>query len=221
MTNIPREYHDLAPGMGDQHILLIDDHAVFRLGLRLLLCETFSAARVSEADSLEQAMEQTRQAPDLVLLDIKLPGLNGIEGTALLKARWPHTRIIILSSLEAPEAIDEALGYGAAGYLSKGESAERLLAGIRDIIDGPGAPGKPGAPAATEAESEVASSRLTPRQRETLEMLCQGLSNKLIAKQLALAENTVRRHVQDILEHFQVDSRSEAVFAARRRGLIE
>ena len=126
MTCLPEERHDLTPGMNDQHILLIDDHAVFRLGLRMLLCEAFSAARVSEAASLEQAIEHTPQAPDLVLLDIKLPGLNGIEGTALLKARWPHTRVIILSSLDAPEAIDEALGYGTAGYLSKGESAERL-----------------------------------------------------------------------------------------------
>lgn len=206
--------------MNSLHILLIDDHAVFRMGLRMLLREAFPSALIGEANSLEQAMEQTPRAPDLVLLDIKLPGINGIEGTALLKARWPETRVIILSSLDAPEAIDEALGHGAAGYLSKGESADILLDKIRAIINGPGN-GTSHETGNGPAEADAACNRLTPRQRETLELLCRGLSNKLIAKQLALSENTVRRHVQDILEYFQVDSRSEAVFAARRRGLVE
>lgn len=194
----------------------------------MLLRAAFPAALIGEADSVEQAMEQTPRAPDLVLLDIKLPGLNGIEGTVRIKARWPATRVIILSSLDAPEAIDEALGHGAADYLSKGESADALLHKIRTIINGPGNETSHETRHGTShgmddgaAEADAASNRLTPRQRETLELLCRGLSNKLIAKQLALSENTVRRHVQDILEHFQVDSRSEAVFAARRRGLVE
>ena len=210
--------------MNSQHILLIDDHAVFRLGLRMLLRKAFPALRVSEAESLEQAMAPTAQrptqipdqpqglAPNLVLLDIKLPGLNGIEGIALLKERWPDTRVVILSSLESPEAMGEALGYGAAGYLSKGESADDLLDKILGFIQGG---------CESPAEADTLLGRLTPRQRETLKLLCRGLSNKLIAKQLELAENTVRRHVQDILDYFQVESRSEAVFAARRRGLVE
>ena len=197
--------------MSDLRILLVDDHAIFRHGLRALLSDVMPMAQVSEAGSLEDALALDIPAPSLALLDIKLPGVGGIDGIALLRQRWPASKVIILSGLEAPEASLEALASGAAAYIAKSESPERILDRIGKALEVGAAPSSP----------PPQNGHLTQRQREVLDLLCQGLSNKLIARHLALSENTVRRHVQDILDYFHVESRSEAVFVARRRGLIE
>lgn len=197
--------------MSDLRILLVDDHAIFRHGLRALLSDVMPMAQVSEAGSLEDALALDIPAPNLALLDIKLPGVGGIDGIALLRQRWPASKVIILSGLEAPEASIEALASGAAAYIAKSESPERILDRIGKALEVGAAPASP----------PPQNGHLTQRQREVLDLLCQGLSNKLIARHLALSENTVRRHVQDILDYFHVESRSEAVFVARRRGLIE
>lgn len=197
--------------MSDLRILLVDDHAIFRHGLRALLSDVMPMAQVSEAGSLEDALALDIPAPSLALLDIKLPGVGGIDGIALLRQRWPASKVIILSGLEAPEASLEALTSGAAAYIAKSESPERILDRIGKALEVGAAPASP----------PPQNGHLTQRQREVLDLLCQGLSNKLIARHLALSENTVRRHVQDILDYFHVESRSEAVFVARRRGLIE
>lgn len=197
--------------MGALAILLVDDHALFRRGVGLLMGEANPGARISEADSIEQALMLPEAAFDVVLLDIKLPGLSGFEGVSRLKERWPACKIVMLSALKGTEVQAEALNWGAAAFVSKAESPERILEAISTTL-GQGMGG----------EVPVdANDHLTPRQLEVLTWLCQGLSNKLIARQLALSENTVRRHVQDILEYFQVGSRSQAIFLARRRGLIE
>lgn len=195
-----------------KRILLVDDHAIFRRGLCALLGEANAGARVDEAGSVEDALAPDAPLPDLVLLDINLPGINGLDGIALVRRRWPAARVIVLSGLDAPEASAEALACGAADFISKRESAERILERISRILDQEGAP---------KTDAPPAKARLTPRQREVLAFLVQGLSNKLIARQIAVSENTVRRHVQDIIDYFGVESRSEAVFAARRRGLVE
>lgn len=197
--------------MSDLRILLVDDHAIFRHGLRALLSDVMPMAQVSEAGSLEDALALDIPAPSLALLDIKLPGVGGIDGIALLRQRWPASKVIILSGLEAPEASLEALASGAVAYIAKSESPERILDRIGKALEVGAAPASP----------PPQNGHLTQRQREVLDLLCQGLSNKLIARHLALSENTVRRHVQDILDYFHVESRSEAVFVARRRGLIE
>jgi DNA-binding NarL/FixJ family response regulator len=197
--------------MNAPHILLIDDHAIFRHGLRALLTEAMPAARVSEAGSLELALALDIPTPHMTLLDVKLPGASGLDGIAMIRQRWPATRVVMLSGLDAPEATSEAPSSGAVAYVTKGESPERIL----DKIGKAFRDDRETAPPPTQNGS------LTLRQREVLALLCQGLSNKLIARQLGLSENTVRRHVQDILDHFHVESRSEAVFAARRRGLAE
>jgi len=190
------------------HILLIDDHAMFRSGLRLLLCSENSDDQVHEAESIEQALALDIAAPDLVLLDIKLPGISGLDGIGPLKQRWPEAVLVVLSALDVPESLD----YGAVGFISKREEASCLLQMIRQAM----------AHRSNQPPGKVSQVvRLTPRQLEVLELLSRGLSNKLIARNLSLAENTVRRHVQDILAYFQATSRSEAVAAARRRGLVD
>lgn len=200
--------------MTSARILLIDDHAMFRSGLCMLISVSMPAAGVHEAGSLDEAIHNELETPDIVLLDIKLPGLNGVDGIALLKRRWPEVPILMLSSQDEPETVHRAFASGADGFVSKAETADRIIDVIRQTLCGQLAP--------PSAENHDANEKqLTTRQREVLDLLCQGLSNKLIARRLELSENTVRRHVQDILKHFQVARRAEAVFIARSQGLVD
>jgi DNA-binding NarL/FixJ family response regulator len=199
--------------MTPTRILLIDDHAMFRTGLRLVLTAGMQDVEIVEACSLDAVMRNAVDFVDLVLLDIKLPGLNGLEGIALIKRKWPQALIMMLSSQDEPENRSLALARGAVGFISKAETADSIIDTLHLVLRG-------NLIEQTPEASDTIQRCLTPRQCEVLNLLHQGLSNKLIARQLALSDNTVRRHVQDILEFFQVVSRSEAVFAARRLGLI-
>jgi len=202
-------------GMSPTGILLIDDHALFRSGLSMVLRAAIAGVEVREAGSLDEALHATAEAPDVVLLDIQLHGLNGLDGMALLKRQWPRAPIVVLSSDTRPETARQAVERGAAAFVSKAETASAMLAVVNRVI-GQEAPAS--APATT-ADS-TAEPHLTPRQCEVLDLLCQGLSNKLIGRRLNLSENTVRGHVQALLAVLQVTSRSEAAYAARRRGLV-
>lgn len=195
-------------------ILLIDDHAMFRSGLRMVLNVGIPDAEIFEANSLNAAMHGALGSVDVVLLDIKLNGLNGLEGIALLKRKWPLVPILMLSSQDDPEIVRLALARGAAGFVSKAATAEKIVEAINLVLRGHFSGLSPEAPG-------IAQRCLTPRQCEVLDLLHQGLSNKLIARQLSLSDNTVRRHVQGILEFFGVASRAEAVFVARRQGLVD
>lgn len=202
--------------MNAPHLLLIDDHAMFRTGLRMVLGSGMKNAEVFEAGSLEKALREPMPTPDLILLDVQLPGLNGVEGIGLLKRKWPAVQVLMLSSINEPETMRQALTRGAAGFVSKADAAETMIAAIERVLGGDILDDKRLADK-TEVDAPQA---LTPRQCEVLEFLCQGLSNKLIARQLILSEHTVRGHVQGILRFLQVSSRSEASFAARQRGLV-
>jgi len=196
-------------------ILLIDDHALFRSGLRLVLDGSLHDLNVIEAGSIEEGFKTSVTAPALVLLDIQLDGLNGLDGLTLIRSRWPAVPVVMLSANHGPETVRQALSRGAAAFVSKAESADRIVAVVRQTLTGQPSPG---APAAGDEPQEEA--RLTPRQCEVLDFLCQGLSNKVIARRLDLSEFTVRGHVQAVLRHLKVTSRSEAAFAARQRGLV-
>lgn len=193
-------------------ILLIDDHAMFRTGLRMVLARGIPDVEIHEAPSSDKALQETPGDIDVVLLDIRLEGLSGLESIALLKRRWPAVPILMLSGEDDPETIRLAMERGAAGFVAKAMPAEKIVEAIMEVFSG-----QPAAPIALPRESEP---HLTPRQCEVLQLLDQGLSNKLIARRLTLSENTVRRHVQDIIEHFCASSRAEAVFAARRQGIL-
>jgi DNA-binding NarL/FixJ family response regulator len=198
--------------MSPVQILLIDDHALFRSGLRLVLLGGLPDAQVLEAESLEQAVHDTAGPPSLVLLDIQLKGVNGLEGLGLLKQRWPGAPVVMLSSIVEPETVRLALARGAAAFVSKAETADKIIAVIRQTLVGQ-------TPAAKESDNSQRP-RLTPRQCEVLDLLCEGLSNKMIAKRMELSEFTVRGHVQAVLSLLGAQSRSQATFAARRAGLI-
>lgn len=171
-------------------------------------------AEVLEAGSLEEAMRSTALTPAILLLDIHLNGLNGLEGIALLKRKWPQAAIVMLSSDMAPETARTALSRGAAAFVSKADTADNILAVIGQVLR------KETVGCAPSGAGTAPQAHLTPRQAEVLDLLCQGLPNKLIGRRLGLSENTVRGHVQAVLAFLQVSSRSEAVFAARRRGLV-
>jgi DNA-binding NarL/FixJ family response regulator len=198
-------------------LLLIDDHTLFRSGLRLILKEGLPQVEVLEAASLEQAVQLTTDPPNLVLLDIQLHGVNGLEGIGLLHRRWPDTAVVILSSIATPDKVQLAASRGAAGFVSKGDSSDRIIAVVREVLNG-STPRADVTPAFTT--TVPAPPRLTPRQCEVLGLLCEGLSNKVIAKRLQLSEFTVRAHVHSVLGLLEVTSRSQAVFVARQKGLI-
>ena len=197
--------------MSPTTILLIDDHALFRSGLSMVLRSDIANVQVLEAGSLEEAMRDSMDAPDVLLLDIQLQGLNGLDGIALLKRKWPQTPIVMLASDATQDTMRRALERGATAFISKAETTGKILAIIKQVL-------RRETVAAKLVETET--QRLTPRQCEVLDLLCQGLSNKVIAKRLGLAENTVRWHVQALLAFLQVASRSEAAYAARQRGLV-
>jgi DNA-binding NarL/FixJ family response regulator len=199
--------------MKSPRVLLIDDHAMFRSGLHLVITAAMPSAQVLEAGSLRDAIAGTEADVDVVLLDINLHGLSGLEGIDLLRRKWPQVPVLMLSSQCEPETVRLALTRGAAGFVSKAETADHIVQALQRALQGSSA----ALPAAADAASPR---RLTPRQCEVLDLLDQGLSNKLVARQLALSDNTVRRHVQDILMFFDVGSRAEAVAAARRQRLI-
>lgn len=187
---------------------------MFRAGLRMLLNASFPDGKVIEAASLNDAL-QCSVAPGVVLLDIKLQGLNGIEGIALIKRQWPQVPILMLSSQDEQETVRQALSRGATDFISKADTADRITAAINGALSGEGMSDAP------PERDMPPPPLLTPRQYEVLDLLCQGLSNKLIARRLDLSENTVRWHVQAILSALNVSSRAEAAFTARRLGLVD
>lgn len=200
--------------MNAPQVLLIDDHAMFRTGLGLVIGMGMPQVSLVQAASVDEALANALLAPQAVLLDIKLGGMSGLEGIAHIHKRWPHVPVLMLSSQDTPQTRQLALTRGAQAFVSKSETAETIMELLRQALhDGMATP-----PRAAHADGER---HLTQRQREVLSLLHEGLPNKLIARRLLVSENTVRRHVQDILEFFQVDSRAEAVNAARHQALVD
>jgi DNA-binding NarL/FixJ family response regulator len=203
--------------MEPRRLLLIDDHAMFRAGLVALLRLSFDGVQVDEAASVAEALHADPPTPDLILLDIMLHGLNGLDGIDVIRRRWAAAPIIVVSSDNDPRSVQLALSRGASTFVSKERTADNLVEVIRQRLT-QAASGTPGAHR-SEARCDD-DAPLTPRQLEVLDLLCQGLTNKAIGRRLDLSENTVRWHVHSILALLNVTNRSEAAFAARRQGII-
>ena len=188
----------------------------------MIIESRFEAAQVLEAGSLEQALDMDVRRPEVVLLDIRLPGLNGLESIALLKRRWPDVPIVMLSSDASNTTVRQAFERGAVGFVSKADKPDAIAAALRaclvsgDEVDVLASMGALPVPAVGKQQAE-----LTPRQCEVLVLLGQGLPNKSIARKLDISENTIRGHVQSLLMAFGANSRSEAVYIARRQGLLD
>ncbi|WP_354686125.1 response regulator transcription factor [Cupriavidus necator] len=212
-------------------ILLIDDHTLFRSGIRALLQRQTDFEIVDEAaDGVEGIKRAKQHRPDVVLLDLNMPGLSGLEALQLLVEDLPQTAVIVLTVSEEAEELAAALRGGARGYLIKNIETEALIAGIRRA-----AAGEPvisdsmtaklvaqfRAPAPPAVAHKDDAPRLTAREREIVQGLARGESNKEIARDLGVAESTVKIHVQNILKKLNLASRVQVAVYAVEHGLTE
>jgi two-component system, NarL family, response regulator LiaR len=205
-------------------VMIVDDHPLARAGLATFLLAYDDLVLVAEAASGEEAVAKARAVqPDVVLMDMALPGMDGADTIAALKASCPRAKAVALTSFKEEARIQRALAAGAIGYLLKDVSADDLAAAIRNAHRG-----RPTlAPEATQALIHVATSPpepgadLTEREREVLSLLVAGLSNAEIAERLVVSLATVKSHVSNILSKLGVDSRTEAVALALKRNLVE
>lgn len=207
-------------------VALIEDQQVLREGLAFLLDGTEGFRCTGSFGSMEQAYKRIGDdVPQVVLVDIGLPGMSGIEGIRLLKGRWPELLCITLTVYEDDEKIFDALCAGASGYLLKRTSPARLVESLREVVNG-------GAPMSPEVASRVislfkhvrpperADYHLTPHELRLLKMLVEGHSYKTAAAELGSSVNTIGTHMQSIYRKLQVHSKSEAVVKALRSGLV-
>jgi DNA-binding NarL/FixJ family response regulator len=199
-------------------LLLIDDHFVVRSGLAASLALEEDMTVIAEADSGDQALTAYQQhQPDIVLMDLQLPGLSGIEATQALVSADPTARILIFSTFARDEEIHRALRAGALGYLQKSASRPDLLTAIRTV-----ASGRQSLPPDIAARLKERDTRpdITPRELEILTLVTQGNANKEIAASLGIAEDTVKQHVSRILQKLAVNDRAQATAEAIRLGLV-
>ena len=211
-------------------VLIADDHPLFRDGLRALLESVEDMQAVGEAATGEEALsEALALQPDIVLMDIKMPGMNGIEATRRTLQASPHIRIIILTMFDDDESVFAAVRAGARGYLLKGAAQEETLRAIRAVASGEAIFGPAIAERLmqyfTRLHGDATSGpaqffpQLTDREVEILSLIAQRKSNADIAAYLVLSPKTVRNHVSNILSKLQVADRTEAMHAAWTAGL--
>jgi len=197
--------------------LIADDHELFRSGLKQLLSDSLGIDDVREAATLDQAIEilTNEGAGDLVLVDLRMPGMSGAEALAALRDGFPDAKIAVISAWEERAEILAALSAGVHGYIPKSLSSSEIAAAIQSILDGrifaPAAIGKrePGAPITTA--QGVGESKLTLRQKDVLNELLKGQASKEIARTLDIAEGTVKIHLAAIYRALDVRTRAEAI----------
>jgi DNA-binding NarL/FixJ family response regulator len=198
-------------------VVIADDHAVVRQGLRTFLDLQDDIEVVAEAgDGAEALAAAEEHAPDVVLIDLVMPNVDGIEAIRGLRERVPAARAIVLSSFIDDEKLLPAVRAGAAGYLLKDVEPQQLVEAIRTVHAG-GALLHP--KVASRLLEEMASDPLTPREREVLALIGRGMANKVIARELSLSEKTVKAHVSSILAKLGVSDRTQAALYAVRAGL--
>lgn len=205
-------------------ILLADDHTLFRDGLRALLNSLPDTDVVGEAASGAQAIQQAEtHQPDVVLMDIQMPGINGIEATRQIVQTSPHIGVVIVTMFEDNDSVFAAMRAGARGYVLKGADQAEMLRVIRAVAQGEALFG---APIAARLMDFFATPRppqvfpeLTEREREVLELIARGFNNAEIARQLFLSVKTVRNHVSNIFSKLQVADRAQAIIRARDAGM--
>ena len=200
-------------------ILCVDDHAVVREGLIAIISTQFDMAVVAEASDGQAALEKFREhEPDVVLMDLNMPGVNGVEAIVRIRHEFPGARIIVLTTYEGDEDIHRALQAGARAYLLKNVVRQELLQAIRDVLAG-----KKHIPPAVAARLAEHTPRipLSPRELEVLQLIGTGLRNKEIGDRLNIAEDTVKVHIKNIFEKLSVIDRTQAVVVAAERGILQ
>jgi len=199
-------------------VLLVDDHALLRTGVANIINQEPDLHVVAEAENgLEAIAAFERHAPDVTLLDLRMPVMEGVEAVRQIRERDPRARVIVLTTYDTDDEISQALKAGAKAYVLKDIGAEDLVSCIRDVLAGKTYI----APAAAAKLAEgVTRVQLTPREMATLRLLADGKANKEIANELDISERTVKTHLAHLFEKLGVTSRTEAIKVATRRGLV-
>jgi len=201
-------------------ILVVDDHPIVRGGVVALLADTADMTVVGQAPSGEEAVRLALELkPDVVLMDLRMPGIDGDEATARILAERPGIRVIILTTYETDTSILTAIEAGASGYLLKAAPQEELLAGIRSVARGEVALA-PSIAAMLVKRVATPSVTLSPRETEVLRLVAQGQSNPAIASTLFVGEATVKTHLLHVFEKLGVSDRTRAVTRAMELGLL-
>ena len=213
-------------------VLLVDDHALFREGLAALLSTQDGIEIVGEAASGEEALEKARELlPDVILMDILMPGMGGLDATRKIKEEMPHTRIVMLTVSEEEDDLFEAIKAGAEGYLLKTVKSRDLIDMLLGVLRGEAAVSRVIARKLWEEFAEQAKKQeapyllapphLTRREMEVLCFLSEGLPDKAIASRLGISQRTVKNHVHNILEKLHLQNRVQAAAYALRQGLVK
>jgi DNA-binding NarL/FixJ family response regulator len=201
-------------------VLLIDDHTLFRTGMRMILQSFPGMGRVLEAASVMLAREHEGHIVDMILLDIQMPGINGLDGMAMLRSMFRQAKVVFVSASVSGDAILDAEQRGADGFLPKSASAHDIFSAMSKVLAGgkcfPTLVGhNPASTAGTPAVRQLSN-----RQMQVLALIAQGKPNKVVARELGLSENTVRVHVSAMFVQLGVNSRTAAVLAAQQAGLV-
>ena len=200
-------------------ILVADDHPIVRDGLNAVINDQADMEVVAEASDGQKAIELALQhRPDVMLIDLRMPKVSGLEAIRKIQADWPEARFIILTTYDNEEDIYMALKAGAQSYLLKGVAREELLDTIRAVHAGNKR--LPPRVAAKLAE-RITASELTERELEVLKLIAAGQSNKEIGRSLSITEGTVKAHINSILGKLEVNDRTQAVTKAIRRGIVD
>lgn len=205
-------------------ILLVDDHPLFREGLRLMLASLDAGAQILQAGSAEEALQMapTTAPVDLILLDFKLPGMSGLEALDPIRTAYSDARLVILSGETAPAGVNASIEAGAMGYIPKTSSPEVLMSALRLVMsNGVYLPAEIMLAAQVSEQRDERQPRpsLTDRQHAVLKLLVEGAPNKRIAQLLNIGEATVKTHIAGVFRALGVRNRTEAVYASARLGL--
>lgn len=205
-------------------VLIVDDHKVVRKGLKAFLLSFSDLDMVGEAGSGEEAVRVCSQLkPDVVLMDLVMPGMDGAAATAAIRVQCPDIRVIALTSFPEEDLVQKALKAGAISYLLKNVEADELANAIRAAYAGRSTLAPEAAQAlihATTRPPEIGHD-LTPREREVLKLMIEGLNNGEIADRLTLSDSTIKFHVSNILSKLNVESRTEAVAVALQNNVVK
>lgn len=206
----------------DAKILLVDDHAVVRAGFRYLL-ESRSDCRVSEASSSEEAYQAYGEIePDIVVLDVSMPGMGGIEGLRRLRSRYPDARVLLLSMYDDPAFVARAVKMGAMGYISKNSAADSLVAAISAVLAGKQyfSDDIAGQMGSENRDYDSDTLALSTREFEIFRLLAEGRSVSAIAEDLNLSPKTVSNHRSRLMEKLNLKTTAELVHFAIRQGIV-
>jgi DNA-binding NarL/FixJ family response regulator len=208
--------------MSAVRIVIADDHPLFRDALRLAVSQTVVGGKIAEADSFDRLCAQLRASPDvdLLLLDLKMPGMNGLSGLLYLRAEFAAVPITVISANENPRVVRRALDLGAVGYIPKSTAASKIRKAIGALLAGgtwiPSALDAPSPGSEVDAALAALLNTLTPQQSRVLMLLSDGSPNKQIAHAMQVTEATIKAHVSAILHKLGVDNRTQAVILARQ-----